>query len=36
MGRYCSSEDGFLVCLVIKQDHMIKDRGDYKDRSPSG
>ena len=35
MGRYCSSGDRFLFCHVIKQDHMIKDGGDSKDRSPS-
>ena len=32
--RYCSSTNMFLVCHVIKQDHMIKGSGDYNDRSP--
>ena len=34
--RYCSSRDVmFLVCHVIKQDHVIERSGDYNDRNPS-
>ena len=33
--RYCSSKDMFLVCDVIKQDHMNKGSGNYNDWSPS-
>ena len=32
--RYCS-RDMFLLCQVIKQDHIIKRSGDYNDKSPS-
>ena len=30
--RYCTSRDMFLVCHVIKQEHVIKELGDYNDR----
>ena len=34
--RHCSSKDiMFLVCQVIKQDHMIKGVADYSNRSHS-
>ena len=34
--RYCISRDiKFLVCHVVKQDHIIKGSGGYNDRSPS-
>ena len=33
--RSCTSRDMFLVCQMIKQDHVIKGSGDYKDRNPS-
>ena len=32
---YCSSRNMFLVCHVIKQDHVIKGLGEYNDRNPS-
>ena len=32
---YCSSRNMFLVCHVIKQDHVIKELGKYNDRNPS-
>ena len=31
--RYCSSKDICSLCLMIKQDQMIKGLGDYNDRS---
>ena len=35
--RYCSSRDMmFLVCHVIKQDHVIKGSGGYNNRAPQG
>ena len=33
--RYCSNRDMFLVCHVIKKDHMIKASGEYNNRSLS-
>ena len=34
--RCCSSRDiMFLVCHMIKQDHITKESGDYNDRRPS-
>ena len=33
--RYCISKDMFLVCHVIKQDHVIKGSSDYNDMSLS-
>ena len=32
---YCNSRNMFLVCHVIKQDHVIKGLGEYNDRNPS-
>ena len=31
--RYCSSRDMFLVCHVIKQNHVIKGSDDYDNRT---
>ena len=33
--RYYSNRAIFLVCHVIKQDHVVKGLGDHNDRSPS-
>ena len=33
-GGHCSCRDMFLVCYVIKQNHVIKGWGDDNDRSP--
>ena len=31
---YYTSRNMFLVCQVIKQDHLIKESSDYKNRDP--
>ena len=33
--KYFSSRDMFLVCHVIRQDHVVKGSDDYNDRNPS-